>query len=172
MKTIVVYNSKTGFTRKYGEWIAQELGCKAMPLKQAAYSDCDVIIYGGWLMAGKIAGFDKIKANSLIRAKKLIVFATGMTGMADTKAIEKIKNDNLTASEQKDIPFFYFEGGINYETMGFLSKSMLKMMCKSLAKKQNRTEDETNMMKALASSTDHSDRAYISPLIDYTKELR
>ncbi len=170
MKTIVVYNSKTGFTRKYGEWIAEELGCRAMSAKQAVYSDCDIIIYGGWLMAGRIAGLDKIKVNQEVSSKKLIVYATGMTGMEDGKAIEKIKNDNLTADEQMNIPFYYFEGGINYETMGFLSKSMLKMMCKSLAKKQNRTEEETNMMKALTSSTDHSDRAYIKPLINYIKE--
>ena len=27
MKTVVVYRSKTGYTRKYAEWIAEELGC-------------------------------------------------------------------------------------------------------------------------------------------------
>lgn len=171
MKTIVVYNSKTGFTRKYAEWIAQELECRAIPVKQATYSDYDVILYGGWIMAGKIAGLDKIKSNQTIGAKKLIVFATGMTGMADTEGIIKIKNDNLTEIEQKSIPFYYFEGGLNYENMGFLSKSMLKMMYKSLAKKQNRTEEETNMMNSLASSTDHSDQTYIRPLINYVMGL-
>lgn len=171
MRAIVVYNSKTGFTRKYAEWIAQELGCKAISVKQANYSDYDIILYGGWLMAGKVAGLDKLKSNQVVRAKKLIIYATGMTGMGDVEAIEKIKNDNLTAAEQKDIPFFYFEGGVNYEKMGFLSKSMLKMVYKSLAKKQDRTVNETNMMKSLSSSTDHSDRAYINPLINYVKGL-
>ncbi len=171
MKPIVVYNSKTGFTKKYGEWIAQELGCKAVSVKQAGYSDCDVIIYGGRLMAGKIAGLNKIKNNPALGAKKLVIFASGMTGMMDSKAIDKIKEDNLSASEQKNIPFYYFEGGVNYEAMGFLSRSMLKMMVKSLAKKENRTVDETNMMNALASSSDHSDKAYIRPLIDYVKGL-
>ena len=171
MRAIVVFNSKTGFTRKYAEWIAQELGCKAMSVKQANYSDCDVVLYGGWIMANKIAGLDKIKSNQTIRAKKLIVYATGLTGMSDTEEIEKIKNANLTESEQKDIPFYYFEGGINYEKMGLLSKSMLKMLYKSLAKKQDRTEKETNMMKSLESSVDHSDRVNIKPLIDYVKGL-
>lgn len=171
MRAIVVYNSKTGFTRKYAEWIAQELGCKAMSVKQANYSDCDVVLYGGWIMANKIAGLDKIKSNQTIRAKKLIVYATGLTGMSDTEEIEKIKNANLTASEQKEIPFYYFEGGINYEKMGFLSKSMLKMLYQSLAKKQDRTENETNMMKSLESSVDHSDRANIKQLIDYVKGI-
>ena len=27
MKTIVVYKSKSGYTRTYAEWIAQEMGC-------------------------------------------------------------------------------------------------------------------------------------------------
>ncbi len=172
MNTIVVYNSKTGFTRRYGEWIAQELGCRVMPLKQATYSDCDVILYGGWLMAGKVAGLNKIKTNPEVRAKKLIVYATGLTEMGNSEAIEKIRNDNLTASEQMDIPFYYFEGGINYETMGYFSKNLLKMLSKSLAKKKDRTEADTNMMKALASSTDHSDQAYIKPLIEYMEGLQ
>lgn len=32
MKTIVVYQSSTGFTKQYAEWIATELGCKAKQL--------------------------------------------------------------------------------------------------------------------------------------------
>jgi menaquinone-dependent protoporphyrinogen IX oxidase len=171
MRAIVVYNSKTGFTRKYAEWIAQELGCKAMSVKQANYSDCDVVLYGGWIMANKIAGLDKFKSNQAIKAKKLIVYATGLTEMSDAEEIEKIKNANLSASEQKEIPFYYLAGGINYEKMGFLSKSMLKMLYQSLAKKQDRTEKETNMMKSLESSVDHSDRVNIKPLIDYVKGI-
>lgn len=171
MKIIVVYNSKTGFTKKYGEWIGQELGCKAVPINKADYSNCDLIIYGGWMMASKIAGLDKIKNNASVKGKKLIVYATGMTGQNEEKAIEKIKNDNLTAMEQKEIPFYYFEGGIDYKAMGFFSKMIMKMMYKSLAKKQDRTADETNMMNALATSADHCNRTYTKTLIEYVKGL-
>ena len=34
MKKIVVYQSGTGFTAKYANWIAEELGCEAKEYKK------------------------------------------------------------------------------------------------------------------------------------------
>ena len=34
MSTIVVYQSETGFTKKYAEWIAEALDCEAVPFKK------------------------------------------------------------------------------------------------------------------------------------------
>ena len=34
MNSIVTYKSKTGFTKKYAEWIAEDLGCKAVKLSE------------------------------------------------------------------------------------------------------------------------------------------
>ncbi|MDD3222776.1 MAG: flavodoxin domain-containing protein [Lachnospiraceae bacterium] len=173
MNTIVVYNSKTGFTRQYGEWIAEELGCKAIPEKEAKkdLSAYECIIYGGWLMAGKITGLDAMKANPDMSHKKLIVYATGATDHRATEVIEKVKVDNLTPEEQEKIPFFYMESGINFEKMGFFSKSMLKMMGKSLNKKQDKTPMEEAMAKMFEKSSDHTSKDYIQPLVDYVKDL-
>ena len=35
MKTIVIYNSQTGFTKRYAEWIAQESGADCFELSVA-----------------------------------------------------------------------------------------------------------------------------------------
>ena len=35
MKSIVIYNSKTGFTKKYAEWISEAAGCECVELKKA-----------------------------------------------------------------------------------------------------------------------------------------
>ena len=35
MKTIVVYRSKYGSTKKYAEWISAELGCEMLEFKEA-----------------------------------------------------------------------------------------------------------------------------------------
>ena len=32
MSTVVVYSSQTGFTKRYAEWLAEELGCQAVSL--------------------------------------------------------------------------------------------------------------------------------------------
>lgn len=36
MKSIVIYNSQTGFTKKYTEWISEATGCEAVEFKAAA----------------------------------------------------------------------------------------------------------------------------------------
>jgi len=132
MSAIVIYSSKTGFTQKYGNWIAEELGCKAFSLKEAKkiLTNYDTIIFGGGIIAGKISGLNKMKSSNSIQGKNLILFATGATKMEDVHMITDIKNRNLS-EEEREIPFFYFEAGINYDKMSFPMKSMCKMIYKS-----------------------------------------
>ena len=57
MKSIVIYNSQTGFTKKYAEWIAEAAACECVEFKQAAklnLADYDAIVFGSWCMAGSI----------------------------------------------------------------------------------------------------------------------
>lgn len=174
MKIIVVYNGKTGFTEKYGKWIAQELNCEAVSAKEMTekkWSQYDTIIYGGSMMAGVVRGLDKVKGKFLEDGKRAVIFAVGAVDRRAVEAIEKFKNDNLTPKEQQKIGFFYLEGGINYEKMGFMPKLLLKMMYKSLAKKADRTAEETGMMHAIEKSADKTDREYIKPLIEYIKNF-
>ncbi len=54
MKTIVVYKSKSGYTKTYAEWISSELNCDlkcAEDIKIDELLKYDVIIYGGGLYA-------------------------------------------------------------------------------------------------------------------------
>ncbi len=54
MKTIVAYRSKSGYTKRYAEWISQELGCDIKEDPQLSdISGYDTIIYGGGMYAGK-----------------------------------------------------------------------------------------------------------------------
>lgn len=49
MNIKLVYKSKSGFTKRYAEWIARETDCELIPLKRsnaASVSGCDIFIYG------------------------------------------------------------------------------------------------------------------------------
>ena len=57
MKIIVIYNSQTGFTKRYAEWIAEATGADCLALSAAKaknLADYDAIIFGGWACAGNI----------------------------------------------------------------------------------------------------------------------
>ena len=79
MKSIVIYKSQTGFTKKYAEWISQESGAECMDIKRAKkirLSDYDAVIYGGWCMAGSITNLDWFKkqiSGLNTEEKKIIV---------------------------------------------------------------------------------------------------
>ena len=164
MSTIVVYQSETGFTKKYAEWIAEALDCEAVPFKkvnETKLKDYDKVIYGGWLMGGAIVGVEKIKAMNL---KDVVVFATGAS-----PAMEELVQAIRVQNHLEDVPFFYFESGINYEKMGFMKRSMLKMVRKNIMKKPDKTESDKFMEKALEKSYDNTKKEAIAELVESVK---
>ena len=171
MKTIVVFKSNTGFTKRYGEWIAQELGCDAVSLKDVSAEklrNFELVIYGGGFMAGSINGLSKMKK---FYKGRLIVFATGATPQSEIAIIEQAKNRNLTEEEQKEIPFFYMTSGLDYSKMNFIEKTMMGMLKKMLAGKKEQSEEEAQMAKMIAGSYDVCDKKYIEPLVEYVRKI-
>ena len=65
-KTVVIYKSKHGSTKKYAEWIGEELECPVLSaddFSKKELEDYENIIFGGCVQAGGIMGFDLIKKN-------------------------------------------------------------------------------------------------------------
>ncbi len=165
MKKIVLYRSKTGFTKKYADWIAEVLECEAKPISKRAIEEaksCDVIIYGSGLMGNMIMGLNKVLGLN----GKLVIFATGASRASD-ELVDTIKNQN----KLNEHPFFYMQGGLKLEEVGLVKRKMLSMVQKSFAKKPDKTEDEAYMAEAMTKSFDATNRKYIAPLIGYVKEL-
>ena len=112
MKSIVIYKSKTGFTKKYAQWIAEDLSADILDVSKVTMSiltSYDTIIYGGSLYAGGIIGVKLIKENiNKLKDKKVLVFATGASP-AREDVINEVRNKNFTQEEQKYIKFFYLK---------------------------------------------------------------
>ena len=161
MKKIVVYQSGTGFTAKYAGWIAEDLGCNAVELKSTnlnELSSYDMVIYGGWIMGGMVAGYDKVKKLEL---KNIVVFGVGMTVPCEEVAA-KIAEQNQIPREQ----FFYFEGGYNPQKLGFVQKMMINMIKKSLLKKADKTAEDLHALETFKGA-DNTDRNAIKGLVEY-----
>lgn len=171
MNSIVIYKSKTGFAKKYAKWISEALSCEMISLddlNKDDIKDYDMIIYGSGIMAGKLYQIDKV--SQIIDSKqKLYVYACGAIDQEAKDIILKMKEDCLSTLG-RDVPFYYFQAGVNYESMGFIYKQMLKMMYKSLLKKKEKTSEEEEMMKALKESHDDSKQSDIDILIKNIKQ--
>ncbi len=173
MKIIVIYNSQTGFTKRYAKWIAKAAGADCLELSAAKKKDLsmyETIIFGSWACAGSISKISWFKGNiDKWAGKKLIAFCVGASPI-DNPEVEVALNQIFNESEQKKVKTFYCPGGFNYEKMSAVSKFMMKMFIKTLKAKKDKTKEEQTMIKMISSSYDISDKKYIEPILQYLKE--
>lgn len=169
MKTVVIYNSQTGFTKRYAQWIAEAAGADCLELSQAKRKNLDpydAIVFGGWACAGGIRNLGWFKGNLEKWAdKKLIAFCVGGSPM-ESPDIEPALKRNFTEAEREKVSVFYCPGGFNYEKMPVPSKLMMKLFLKALKAKKDQTEQEREMVKMISASYDISDRKYIAPILE------
>ncbi|MBQ9767238.1 MAG: flavodoxin [Lachnospiraceae bacterium] len=170
MKTAIIYVSQTGFTKQYAEWIAEEVQGDCMTVAEAEKKDLsgyDAVVFGGWCFAGSIKKLDWFKKKAAQWAdKKKVVYAVGASPLENPELQEGLRK-NFTDEEWAQISVFYCPGGLCYEKMNGVSRVMMKMFVRMLAK--NKSEKEQAMAKMLSKSYDISDRKYIAPMVEYLK---
>ena len=117
-----------------------------------------------------MAGFVQTKLSASQKPRKKInpsvIFAVGSTP-AYEEVIEEIKKSNKIST-----PFFYFEGGFDFEKLSSFQKKILLIMKKQVAKKENKTRQEIFMAENLGTSFDHSSKDQIIPLVDFVKATK
>lgn len=174
-KILLVYKSKSGFTKKYGTWIAKELSCSIIDFKDFNNNDInkyDYIIYGSRIHAGKLDGFRKIISYfEGDQGSKLILFATGASPSQATDLVDSIWNNSFFESEHHKIPHFYMQSGLDYDKMGKADRLIMKALANILSLKSNKNSQEKGCQKAIKTSYDHSNIKEIASLVDYVKGL-
>ncbi len=133
MRTLILYTSANGGTKKYAEDIASGIKGDAFPLKKYKWKDLDsydTVVYGGWVMGGKIQGIDNFLAHiEEMENKNVLIFASGM-GMPSPEA-----RDNLISTNVLDIyhvRFYQLRGSFDYSKLRFpyslIMKTSLRQM--------------------------------------------
>ncbi len=164
MKTLIVYTSQTGFTKRYAEWIAARLHAEMIPVgelkkrTEESLKEYDTIIYGGWASMGKVVRADQFFTRAKDwKDKRLALFCVGA---ADTEeptmqeAMKKVVPEEL----RSEIKAFYFPGGLNYEKMNLPSRMMMKSFAAML---------KGEKAKLYAHSFDRSKEEYIEPIVSW-----
>ena len=127
IRTLVIYKSISGFTKKYAEWIAEELKADIHGTKDfdcTLFKNYDLIVFGGSLHAVGINGVKCIKENlEQLCDKKIVVFAVGASPPREN-VLDEVRNNNFS-EEQKKIMFFYLRGGFNYGKLNFSNKILM-----------------------------------------------
>lgn len=174
MKAIVIYKSKSGYTKTYAEWISQELQCPLREVGEVSVSELmeyDTIIYGGGLYACGINGKTFLKKNfAQLKEKNLIVWATGCSP-GHPEELEEVWNFNFTKEELKHIKTFYLRGGFDYKKLHTGDKILMNMLKIRLKHKEDRTADEEGLLKAYDIPEYHCKKENIVALVEYVRAL-
>ncbi len=176
MKTAVVYKSVTGYTKKYAEWIAEDLNGDLYNVKDIDINrlmNYDLIIYGGSLHAVGISGVNMIKDNlDKLADKKIIIFTTGASPLREN-ILDEVKNANFSDEEQKRLRFFYLRGGFDYDRLDFVNKILMTLMKWKikLTKPEKRTPDERGMLAAYEKPVDFTKKENLNELLSYARSL-
>ena len=139
----IVYTSQTGYTAAYAALLADKTGVKAVSLEEAvsAVPEQSDILYLGWLMAGKVQGYDK--ARKIYRVSALCGVGMGRTGTQ----LDDIRRQN---GVPEAMPVFSLQGGFDRTRLRGLYRFMMTVMAKtagrSLANKVGRTPEEDDML--------------------------
>lgn len=170
MKGIIIFNSQTGFTKKYAEWLRKSTNFECFEFKKAKrknLSEYDTIIFASWLMAGTLSKLNWFKKKlTLLSNKKIIIVAIGGSPAENPDNAQALSNlftqDELSNTNIKS---FYCPGGLNYEKMNFFSKSLMKMFVTMLLNKKDASKNDIKAAKMMSKSYDISDKKHIEKIL-------
>lgn len=171
-KTVVIYKSISGFTKKYAEWIAQFLNCDLLDRKSTNLKkilEYDIIIYGGSLHAVGISGVDIIRKNlHRLKEKTIVIFATGASP-ARPGVSSEVLNRNFSSDQQKQITFFYLRGGFDFNKLDPVNKAIMTLMKWKIKSKKKWDPDEKGMMEAFSNPVDFTDKESLKKLLEFVR---
>ncbi|WP_068781724.1 flavodoxin domain-containing protein [Paenibacillus sp. GM2] len=171
-KIAVIYKSTYGATKKYAEWISEELGADLIERDSAKANmliDYDIIMYSGGIYASSISGSDLVSKNA---CKHLIVFTVGLTN-PETMDYTDIMHRAFPNQNIQPQKVFHLRGAIDYGKLGFLHRNLMKMLNKAVEKK---AESEMNEVEKVIKDTygkqvDYINRESIRPIIAYIQGI-
>ena len=136
---VIVYESKTGFTKRYADMIAVKTGLEVFRTKDISKINQDEeIIFLGWMKVGKIQGLDKLRKYNV---KAVCGSGTGRTAEPDAETV-------IARNKIESIPFFYLRGGcFPLKEIKGMDKIMLSMFLKML---KSRKDKDVKIEEAIA----------------------
>jgi len=169
-KTVVIYKTKYGATKRYADWIGEELDCPVISADESNKKDFELydnIVYGGGVHAGGLKGFDLIKKNiRRLEGKKIVAFAVGLNLM-DKEARMQLREINFDKPAVKTMTCYYCPGAFNPDNVTGIDKMIIGMMVSMIESKPytDITENDKKLLDAVKNGADMVERKFIEPIV-------
>jgi hypothetical protein len=159
VSVVIVYESKTGFTKKYADMLAAKTGLKAYSVKEISkVNQNEEIIFLGWMKAGTIQGFKKLQKYN-VKA----VCGSGTARKAEPSEEAVIARNNVGSR-----PFFYLRGGcLPLKEMKGMDKFLLSMLLKMLKNRKEKDETIIETITNLENGFDGVKEENLKPVLEW-----
>ena len=166
--THLIIHSETGFTRAYGQWMAEELSAEIVELsscKNRAFKSGDVVIIGAPVHGSELVEARRIRKLATWAADadaKVIVYATGITPPSEHNTELVRSNSNLT---DERLSFYYLPGGFDPSRLTQASKTLIFLYRAMMRRQRGRDEELAVLLDRTGRTCDFTDRSLIDPLV-------
>lgn len=156
---IIVYESKTGFTKRYADMLASKTGLKAYRVNELSkVSQQEEIIFLGWMKVGKIQGLSKVLKYNICAA---CGSGTGRTAEPDEETV-------IARNKIDNIPFFYLRGGcLPLKELKGMDKIMLSMFVKMLKSRKDEDERLEESIAVIENGYDGVKEENLAPVLEW-----
>lgn len=159
MVKAIIYQSKTGHTKEYAEYLSKELSipCYSVCEAKEKINKKEEIIYLSWVRATTLVGYKKIN-------KKYQIACLGAVGAypKNNEYLKQLKDYNHTSQE-----LFYLRGGINYEKLSKFYQKLLKLVGKAITMENPRDKE---MSLLFEKGGNFVNPKQLKSIIEYIKE--
>lgn len=159
LELIIVYESKTGFTKKYADMLAAKTKLNVFRVKEISkISKDEEIIFLGWMKVGRVQGLNKLKKYNV---KAVCGSGTGRTAEPDTETV-------IARNELVNIPFFYLRGGcFPLNKLKGMDKIMMSMFLKMLKSRKDKDEKLEESINIIENGFDGVKEENLAPVLEW-----
>ena len=156
---IIVYESKTGFTKRYADILAARTGLKVFRVNELSkVKRNEDIIFLGWMKIGTIQGLNKLRKYNV---KAVCGSGTGRTAEPDTQTV-------IARNKIEGIPFFYLRGGcLPLKELKGMDKIMLSMFLKMLKSRKDKDEKLDEAIVNIENGFDGVEEGNLEPVLSW-----
>jgi len=158
---VIVYESKTGFTKRNAEMLAAKTGLNVFRVQELSkVSPNEEIIFLGWMKVGKIQGLAKVRKHKVVA-----VGGSGTAAIAEPSPEEVIARNKL-----EDVKFFYLRGGcFPLRELKGIDKIMLSLFIKMLKSRKDQDEKTKESISIIENGFDGVKEGNLEPVLTWLK---
>ena len=173
MGAAVAFCSQTGSAKRYADWLAEELGCRMVPLEQieVVAADADLVVLCSWFHAASLKGAKRFRAYMAAHGeKRYAVVAVGATPMPcelwPASEHEEAFRRSFPTDAYPDLPWCYCQGGFHFERLGAVDKVMMRIYFKMLEGEVRKGDQRSaTALAQMREGYDGCERSYLDPLV-------